>query len=46
MNDLPGTSRPAMNILMDWEQNHGRLYDEHGIQSYIAKMKEVGLFKP
>ncbi|HET9184020.1 MAG TPA: hypothetical protein VFP59_17970 [Candidatus Angelobacter sp.] len=44
MNDPPGTSRPTMNILTNWQQNNGRFYNEHGIQRYIAKMQEAGLF--
>jgi hypothetical protein len=46
MNDPPGTSRPAMNILMDWDrqQNHGTYYDEKGILSYIEEMKKEGIF--
>jgi len=46
MNDPPGTSRPAMNILMDRVrlQNHGTYYDEKGILAYIELMKKDGKF--
>jgi hypothetical protein len=46
MNDPLGTSRPAMNLLMDEErrQNHGSYYDEKGILSYIEKCKKEGIF--
>lgn len=46
MNDPPGTSRPAMNILMDQVrgQNHGTYYDEKGILAYIELMKKEGIF--
>ena len=44
MNDPPGTHRPAMNVLMDWDQNHGSYYDEPSILRYIDRMKKEGLF--
>ena len=43
MND-PGAHRPAMNLLMDWDQNQGSFYDEPSILKYIAKMRQEGIF--
>jgi hypothetical protein len=45
MNDPPGTSRPAMNRLMDWPQNYGRFYNENGILDYIKHCRQEGIFQ-
>lgn len=43
-NDPPGTHRPAMNVLMNWDQNQGSYYDEPSILKYIDRMKKEGIF--
>ena len=44
MNDPPGGSRPAMNLFMDWHQNHGSYYNERVLNEYIKLMRRAGVF--
>ncbi len=43
MTDPPGTSRPAMNRLLDWPQNHGRFYREPELLQYIERATQEGI---
>lgn len=43
MNDPPEARRPAMRLLMDWDQNHGSYYHELGILNYIEKCRAEGV---
>ncbi len=43
MTDPIGTSRPAMNIFLNWPQNYGRFYREHELLQYRELAQEKGI---
>lgn len=42
MTDPPDVDRPAMNVLMNWPQNHGMFWRDATLEAYLEKLREEG----
>ena len=42
MTDPPGKYRPAMNVLMNWPQNHGIFFKQNTLELYVERAMAEG----